>query len=282
MPSAQQLVTRVQTLASLPSVYVLIQHELNSPDSSISQVARIASTDSALTARLLKIVNSALYSYDREIDSVDRAITILGLQQVHDLVLMLSVSAAFDGLNTPHLNMCRFWRNSLTRALTARNIARECRQPASGRLFTIGLLSDIGHLVLFQTESELTEQAWKQAETENLPLFEAEQKLIGCHFAEVGAALLERWSLPPAFAAAIGAQTNPRLGGKFAHEAAIIHVAAQFAGMSDADTAEQVISRISPVIWAQLGIKPDRVTVLYEEALQNLNDYFALFFPKLA
>lgn len=280
MQSAQQIITHIETLASPPSVYIRMREELDSPESSITQVARIAATDSALTARLLKIVNSALYGYDRSIESVYRAITILGLQHVQDLVLALSISSAFQEIRMQQADMHKFWHDSLLRGLMARNLGQQRRLPAFERLFTIGLLADIGHLVLRQTSPELVEQARQRAETEDISLAEAEQQVIGCHYAEVGAALLERWKLPSSFPATIGAQINPRLGGKFAYEATVLHVAAHFVATENSDP-EQAAACISPVIWSQLGIDAETAVRLYQEALQHLGNYFELFFPRL-
>jgi len=281
MHSAPQLISRIETLASLPAIYVRMREELASPESSINQVARIAATDPALTARLLKIVNSALYGYDRSIESVYHAITIVGLQQVQDLVLALSISSVFNELHPRYLDMHRFWRGSLLRGLMARQLGEHCKLPASERLFTIGLLADIGHLVLYQNLPELSERARRQAQEDGIPLHEAEWKLIGCNYAEIGAALLERWKLPVSFPAIIGAQHRPRLAGKFAYEATILQVAAHFAAAAENADPQRLSAEIPSATWTQLGMNVDTAALLFQAARRSLADCFDLFFPKL-
>ncbi|PKO55991.1 MAG: histidine kinase, partial [Betaproteobacteria bacterium HGW-Betaproteobacteria-19] len=112
MHSAQEIVSHVESLATLPTVYHQIREQLDSPDGSIMDVTRLVSSDPALTAGVLRLVNSAFYGFGGQIDTVERAVPILGLQQVHDLVLAISVSAVFDSMQTKHMYMNRFWHGS--------------------------------------------------------------------------------------------------------------------------------------------------------------------------
>ncbi|HRJ25008.1 MAG TPA: HDOD domain-containing protein, partial [Thauera sp.] len=83
MHSAQELVSQVEALTALPDVYERVRQQLDSPAGSIGEVARLVAADPALTARLLRLVNSAMYGYRGRIADVDRAVQLLGLQQVH-------------------------------------------------------------------------------------------------------------------------------------------------------------------------------------------------------
>jgi len=282
MPSAQELVTGLATLASLPSVYLRIREELDAPDGSLTAVATAISGDPATTARLLHVVNSAFYGYGRPIETAERAVVLLGLQQVHDLVLAMSLGSTFARLDPAHLDLARFWRGSVMRGLVARAIGRRCKFPSAERLFVVGLLSDLGHLVMYQVTPDLAAASYAASEESGERLHEAERRIVGCDSAEVGAALMERWKLPTAFARIAGAQFNPRLGGEHAYEAAIVHVAAHLAaGDLTGDTTEQALAAIDPVIWSQLDLSPEALAVIREEAELNLAGYIALFFPPL-
>ena len=229
MPSAQELVTGLAALASLPSVYLRIREELDAPDGSLTAVATAISGDPATTARLLHVVNSAFYGYGKPIETAERAVVLLGLRQVHDLVLAMSLGSAFARLDPPHVDLSRYWRGSVMRGLAARAIARACNFPSAERLFVVGLLSDLGHLVMSQLAPDPWAVARAASEESGEPLDEAERRIVGCDSAEVGAALMDRWKLPPVFARVTGAQFNPRLGGEHAYEAAVVHVAAHLA-----------------------------------------------------
>ena len=280
MHSAQELTSQIDALTSLPTVYERIREQLQSPQGSVFEVARLVAADPALTARLLRLVNSAMYGHRGEIDNVVRAVQILGLQQVHDLVLAMSLHAMFAGIKPTHLDMNEFWRNSVLCALAARAIAQLTRHPGQERVFVIGLLADIGHLVLFQTTPVLADEARQIASQTNEALHLVERRIIGCDFAEVGATLMDQWRVPSSFATAIGTQTLPRLGGEHAGDAAILNLARHIVE-ADArgETSKQTAARVETSVWGLLDIDPDRFAAIREEAELNLAAYLSLFFP---
>lgn len=282
MHSALELVSHVEALASLPSVYHRIREQLDSPDGSVLEVARLVSADPALTVRLLRLVNSALYGYGGQIDTVGRAVQILGLQQVHDLVLAMSISSVFAGMRPDRMDMSRFWRSSVMCGLAARSIARGCGQPTAERMFVIGLLADLGHLVMYQTVPKLAQEAHHEAEVSGEPLEGCERRIVGCDYAELGSTLMTHWRLPACFADVIGAQIVPRLGGEYAFDAAILHVASHIV-MADreGETSEAAAARIDPMVWTQLDMSPESLGRIREDAELNLAAYVSLFFPNL-
>lgn len=282
MHSAQELVSHVEALASLPTVYQRIREQLDSPDGSVIEVARLVSADPALTVRLLRLVNSALYGYGGQVDTVNRAVQILGLQQVHDLVLAMSVSAVFSGIQPERMEMGRFWRGSVMCALAARTIAQGCGLPSAERLFVIGLLADLGHLVMYQTVPALAAEAQNSADRGEEALHMAEQRIVGCDYAEVGATLMDHWRLPPLFAEVVGAQIVPRLGGDHSFDAAILHVASALVQADRRGEASSAAAeRIAPSVWSQLNMSPESLSRIREEAELNLAAYVSLFFPNL-
>lgn len=282
MHSALELVSHVEALASLPTVYQRIREQLDSPDGSILEVSRLVSADPALTVRLLRLVNSALYGYGGQVETVGRAVQILGLQQVHDLVLAMSISSVFSGIRPEQMDMSRFWRGSVMCGLAARSIARGCGQPTAERMFVIGLLADLGHLVMYQTVPALTLEAQQVASTSGEPIHTVERRIVGCDYAEVGGTLMMHWRLPACFADVIGAQIVPRLGGEYTFDAAILHVASNIvAADRKGETSEAAAAAIDPQVWTQLDMSPDSLGRIREDAELNLAAYVSMFFPKL-
>jgi HD-like signal output (HDOD) protein len=165
--------------------------------------------------------------------------------------------------------------------LTAREIGRGCGLPSAERLFVIGMLADLGHLVLYQTVPKLAEEARIAAESGDESLDVAECRIIGCDHAEVGATLLDQWQLPVVFVDIVGAQLNPRLAGDNAYEAAIVHVATHVVRADRlGETSEDAAARIDPVIWSQLAMKPESLGGIRGEAELNVAGYVALLFSK--
>ena len=282
MHSAQELVAQIEALTSLPTVYARIREALDDTEGSMSDIARVISVDPALTARLLQVVNSALYGFGGRIDTLHRAVTILGLQQVHDLVLAMSIGSVFAGMHPRFMDMNRFWRDSVMCGIAAREIGRRCGLPTSERLLVIGLLSDLGHLVMYQTVPTLANEARTVSASGDEPLYEVERRIVGCDHAEIGATLMDHWRLPACFAEVIGAQINPRLAGDFTFEAAILNVAAAIVQADrDGETSEDAASRIEPVVWSTLDLTVEDFSQLREAAELNLAGYLALLFPGL-
>ncbi|NMG74971.1 HDOD domain-containing protein [Aromatoleum diolicum] len=282
MHSAQELVTNIVTLATLPTVYLRIREELDSPAGSTAAVTHAISADPALTTNLLRLVNSAFYGYGGRIETISRAVTILGIQQVHDLVLAVSVSSTFSVFRPQHLDMPRFWRGSVMRGLSAREIGRSHGMIGAERLFVIGLLSDIGHLVMHQTIPDLAFEARTVATQNQEPLHEAERRIAGCDYAEVGACLMNYWKLPACFADIIGAQMTPRLGGDYVYEAAMVHFATRIAQADqENESSNAAAARIDPVIWSLLDMQPADLRRVRESAELDLASYITMFFPRL-
>ncbi|HJV28256.1 MAG TPA: HDOD domain-containing protein [Aromatoleum sp.] len=280
MHSAAELVTTVASLAPLPTVYTEVRDEMDKPTGSCTEIAHAISADPALTASLLRLVNSAFYGYGGKIETITRAVTILGMQQVHDLVLALSVSAAFSALKPQHFDMPAFWRSSVMRGLAAREIGRSHGILGAERLFVIALLADIGHLVMHQSVPELARDAADASKRNSEPLNEAERRVVGCDYVEVGATLMSHWKLPACFAKIIGAQLLPRLAAESAYEAAIVHLATRIAEADqNNESSTAAAERVSPVIWTTLDMQPPSFRDIRECAELDLANYVTLLIP---
>jgi len=281
MHSAQEIVAANDHLNTLPAIYTRIRDELESPEGSLSEITRLVTHDAAISGRILQVVNSSLYGFSGQIDSVMRAVQLLGLQQVHDLVLAMSIGEMFEGVDNRQMNMRVFWRLGVLRGLAARVVARRCGLLDAERMFVIGLLASLGHLLLYLTLPEETLAAQLEADETGTPLYQVEQRLLGVDDAEVCCALLESWHLPSNFGTAVGGQHHPVLAGEHSFEAAILYLANRVA---DADrlslSSQAATDRVESGIWGQLDLSPDSLAAIREEAELNLAAVSAMFFPR--
>ena len=282
MHSAHEIIASVDELKSLPAVYHRVRDELESPHGSLTEIAKLLAYDGALTARLLHVVNSPLYGFSGQIDEVMRAVQLLGMQQVHDLVLTVAIADVFEGVNAERMDMRKYWRLSILRALSARVTARRCGVLDAERMFLVGLLADLGHLVLYLTVPELADQAQREADETETPLHMVERRLIGADYAEVCCALLESWRLPRNFAPIVGGQYAPVTAGQHSFEAAIVFLANR---ITDADrravSSQDAAAAVDSGVWAQLDLAPESFSEIREEAELNLAAAISLFFPRL-
>ena len=280
MSTPQELVACIEKLASLPAVYHRIRDLLDDPDSSVLELAEAVSSDAAITARVLRVVNSVLYGFPGKVETVPRAVNLMGMQQVHDLVLSTLVVAAFNGIRPARMHMARFWNDSVFRGLVARAAARRLGTGDPERIFVEGLLADIGHLVMFQVAPEPSAAALESAARDQVPIHEAEASIVGCNFAEVGAALASAWRLPGGFAKAIGAQLMPALAGPNATEAALLHLANQILASRELENPDEAaLAMLDPMTLAMLELDPTQIADIRAKAEEELSTVIALFFP---
>lgn len=277
---AQQLVSQVDGLLTLPSVYFEIRRLVDSPNTDIVEVAKAISKDPALTARLLRIVNSPVYAQARPVVTVSRAVSMLGLNQIHDLTLAASLATTFSRVHPRLMDVQTFWRHSLLRAFTTRTLARLLRYVDRERFFVLGLLADLGHMVIYM---RLPDQAVKLegiARTDARPLHVLEREHLGCDYAQTGAALLRHWKLPESIWRPVEQQTAPAPGVPDAAESALLHLAG--AAVSAADRRGEVTAFADPAAWEISGLTPEQVSGAFAEAEYAIDDMAALFMDQKA
>jgi HD-like signal output (HDOD) protein len=205
----------VQDLPALPSVVTRVLKETESPDASASTVERMISSEPALTAKVLRVVNSAYYGLSGQVTSLGQAIVILGLQQVRNLVLSVS---AFNSIKpkTPrqHETMKQFWLHSFGTAAATQLICQKKRLSIQDTetAFVGGLLHDIGRLFLFNNFTQTYDQVLKYAEQKQMPVEHAEKKLLGLTHGEVGGQMGECWKLPKNLVRLISTHEDPIQG----------------------------------------------------------------------
>jgi HD-like signal output (HDOD) protein len=275
---AGALVASVATLVTPPGVYFKVRELVDDPASSTMHVANAIAMDPALTARLLKLVNSAFLGTRGRIESAARAVSLLGMLQVHDLVLATTVATTFKNVRPELMDVDRFWRGSVARSLAASALARQAGLMDVGRVFTEGLLSDLGHIVLYQTVPALAAQARQETRGELWRIADVERTVIGCHYGAVGGALADAWRLPECFGNAIRHQTDPRAGGATALEASLLHVAGAIAdGMEDADNLSTHVAATLPDAWSTIGVTPDCLPTVVADIQAHLASTLRMF-----
>jgi HD-like signal output (HDOD) protein len=197
----QRLLQTSDQLPTLPAVVFQLHAALNDEDVSATQVAAIIERDVALTARLLRAANSAAFSRGgTRVTTVTGAIQRLGLGQVRSLCLVLSVVQAFSGRGR-QLDHEALWAHSAAVGLVARALWRHAGMQQHGSaddLYVVGLLHDVGLLIMDQFFPKEFDAALQGREELDLPLWQHEEDFLGMDHGEVGGLLLGRWGLPSA------------------------------------------------------------------------------------
>lgn len=223
----QDLVKRNVRLVSLPEICMQVQALADSPHTTADDIAEVVGKDTALTARLLKLVNSAFFSLPRKIDTVSRAVNLIGMRELRNLTLAASAAEVFSKIPTSLIDMAAFWQHSVFTGLMARNLARCCNVLHSERLFTAGLLHDVGRLLMLMKLPEETAEAESMRLQSNQNICEIEHNMVGFDHAEVGHALLLHWNMPENLCASVLYHHNPKIALQAHIESALIHAADQ-------------------------------------------------------
>jgi putative nucleotidyltransferase with HDIG domain len=210
-----RVVGGINNLPTPPIVFTQIQKVLNNPNTSAFDIAAILQEDPAMSAKVLKLTNSAYYGLSREIDSVKQAVMIVGLDAVKNLVLSASVISIFSKDQIDQEFQDYFWRHSLATAFGARMLSRLLRtkltfDAESG--FSAGMLHDIGKMVISVYMSEESQQIKaKKAEQPNIPDYKIEDDILGYNHAHIGALLGQHWKLPTTLIEAVKFHHFPQL-----------------------------------------------------------------------
>ena len=280
MSSARELVESCTTVFTLPEIYFRVRDLVADPDSTMDDLANVLKLDPAISARLLCIVNSPLYGFPKQIDTITHAVNLLGTQAVSDLVTSTTIGRAFAGMPVQLMDVSKFWHKSVFCALLAGKIAKSCGIDNSERFFIEGLLRDIGHLVLYQTVPQRAQSALIEADYLDNSLAEVEQSNIGCDFAEVGAELICTWGMPSQIEQAVRYQLSPNEAGDFALHASIVHLAGVVADHEELEpNRRREVLPFAPFAVTTTEFSTVSLPALLTETHAQLRDTLALIHP---
>ena len=218
------LVKEINKLVSLPTVSIKV-NQMVDENAAAREIGQAISTDVDLTSRLLKIANSSFYGFTSKIETISRAITIIGDNELRSLVLATATVEAFENFPIDIAYMANFWKHSLNCGIVSRLIAKQRGIKHNEQIFVAGLLHDIGHLVLFQKCADLEKQCMVTAALMNEELHLVEKNILGFDHAYIGGLLLNEWNLPSSLVEPVMHHHDPAAVEKYKLEASIVHIA---------------------------------------------------------
>ncbi|MYM24699.1 HDOD domain-containing protein [Duganella sp. FT135W] len=245
-----------QNPTALPTAPKVVEELISSFDKasvSTEEIAKKLSTDPVLSAKLLRLANSAYYHVSRSIGTVEDAVLMLGFVTVRTLVISSGLVSGFK--TVPGLDLKQFWRYSLHTAVAAKWIAKKTKENTD-LAFTIGMMHAIGQLVIHSAAPEQAMALDKVAGPLDPRRLDSEQASLGYTFADVGAELAKRWKFPPAFSETISAFPEPHHNGELNRLAAVVALAAWRARVASAELSDEEIAACYPVDLAEeLGLE---------------------------
>lgn len=250
----EDLFKQPQALPAIPKIVHELIDSFNNESIVIEEITDKLSKDPVLSARLLRLANSAYYHVSRTVGTVDDAVMMLGFVTVRTLVISSGLTRSFKAM--PGIHLPDFWRYSTHTAATARWLAKQTQQNTD-QAFTLGLMHAIGQLVMHAGMPEAMFQVDKEADPMDVRRFTLEKNTFGFHFGHVGGELARQWKFPAGFDAALDQFDDPCAHTPPSTMALILNLAAwraraEYHGMS----AEDMQGTLPVNACEALGLKP--------------------------
>lgn len=222
----EKITKDIVDIPALPQVTSEIMRLTEDPDSTVKDIERVAMQDQSLTARILRLANSAYYGYPRRISTISEASVLLGFQAIRSIALTASVNGLLmKEVKGYGLGKKDLWKQSLSTAIISRHIAKKVKYPKPDKVYVAGLLRDIGKVIMSYYLTKHFNKVMELVENENMDFLEAEEKVLGFNHGQVGAEVAKKWNIPGELIEAIAYHHTPEKATIDFKLTSIIHLA---------------------------------------------------------
>jgi len=274
MSDLSTFIRQIDKIPSLPNIYFKITEAVADPRTNAAHLGRIIEKDQALTSRLLRLANSAMYGFPNRIDNVTRAVTMIGFNQLKDLVLALSIKETFKNFSPDsRLTMKNFWEHSIGCGMASRVLAILKGEKNTEAYFVAGFLHDLGRLLLLEHYPGKYSEVCRIAEQENRMTYEVEQQELAFTHADVGGALLNAWNLPSSLVESVGCHHNPTVSVQHRELTATVHVSDIIVHAFEIGfSGERFVPPLNSEAWRQIGLNETILTTAVERIFDQLHN----------
>lgn len=278
-PGVSKLISGIPpSLGSYAPVLEEIEAVLDSPECSLSTVGEAIEKEPDLTARLLRLANSSFYGFSSRVSTVAEAVSLIGIQQVQDLITASAIITQFSGMAAEFVSMESFWQHSLGCGIACRTLATHKRLPKADKFFIAGLLHDIGRLILFSRAPQSAQKVFELYHNERILLNEAEQRVLGFDHQQVAGAVMQQWRFPGNLVQAVSCHHRPESADSARVEAAVVHLSDHLVNaMQIGSSGERYVPPLNMRAWETLGVPTSVLGNLVESVdsqLQTVQEAF--------
>jgi putative nucleotidyltransferase with HDIG domain len=274
-----KIMSKIDAFPSIPGSAVKLLALLENSETPVGEIEAVLRIDPGLTANVLKLTNSAYIGLPTKVGSIKRAVMLLGMNKIKQLVMASCVGAVMDGpIPGYDLPAGELWRHSIAVSVAAEGLSRELKLTGTDDIFTAALLHDVGKLILGQFIQEDLAAIDAAAGTD--VSFEiAEKQVLGTDHAEIGARILSHWSLPDDLVHAVQWHHDPDAAAESRRTTDIVHVANVLCLMMGIGVGREGLQyEPSPTVTRRLGLKPFHLEHVASQTLQlaeELSDVFS-------
>lgn len=269
----KKLVEGIDHLVSLPDVCIKVNELMDSPVYSAKAMGEIISQDTDISARLLRLVNSSFFGLIAPVETISRAVAVVGTIELRNLVMATTATRVFTGISPDLVDMQEFWRHALITGVYARELAVRSNVLHSERFFVMGMLHDIGRLAIYLMLPEQSRDIILITGGDDWLLPETEEDILGFTHMEVGTELLRNWKLPESLITVVGNHHNPLKAKEFRFEASLVHFAVALANEdSTRFNLEETVGAISSALWEITGLTMEDIIAVHDVAREKAAD----------
>lgn len=260
-------------LSSPPAIYFQLKKVIDDPSKTMADAGNVIDKDPGLTIRLLKLVNSAFFGFPSQISTISRAISIIGTQELQNLVLGTLIIEKFSNVPAGSISLNDYWAQSVRTALAAKEISKRTQSAEKlETIFICGLLHEIGKLVLYRRIPELAREISLLIESSDETDSALERRLLGFDHYQVGSELSRLWKLPEVITESIAQHNAIYNTGPFSETAAIVRLAAKLSKMELEDSIDKELDHFN--------ISQSLLVEIMNSVHDQFEEIFAIFYPK--
>jgi len=276
----QELLLGANQLFSLPDIYYQLNEMITDPRFTMADIGKVIAKDPSLAIRLLRVVNSSFYGFQSKIDTISRAIAVVGIEEVQDLVVATTVVDQFERIPSELVDMTAFWLHSVHCGVVARLLAKESLVLHSERLFLAGLLHDIGSLVLYQKLPDQSHWVLQAANHDRRLIGAFEQEVLGFTHADVGKELIKSWGLPESLYEPIGSYLHPDEAKFHRLDAYLLNMASRLVESTERGVPpEYLADEFSTQTLALVRLTRKQLVTVMEQAAIEFSEVFSMVAP---
>lgn len=271
MCALDDIVKKSKELSSLPEIYIRVSELLDDERSTSDQIGAVVQSDPALTARILKVVNSSFYGFPNEISTIPQAINILGRNPLRQLLMGTVLGGVFSRMSNNVFAMDEFWQHSVHTAV----IAKYCYEKIVGKLksdelFIAGLLHDIGRLIIAHQMPDIAIKIQRELDSGATDIIAIEKELLSFSHNEVAAAIMAQWGLPTILRTCALHHHTPQQAGRYTAQAWIINIANALSHIPLTEDDHDVIAALDNLSgWEDSGLTQEHITEAYKHAFEQ-------------
>ncbi len=268
----KEVISNIDRLPSLPKLYTELITVLKDPDASVQEIGKIIARDVSMTAKILKLVNSAYFGLRRNVADPTEAVKFIGLDAIKSMVLSMKFFSSFDAEKLRAFSLENVFNHSTTVGLLCKCMAEQegNNRAWQSEAFLAGMLHDAGKLIFADNFYESYQQAFNLAREKDLPLWEAEKEIFGVTHGEVGAYLLGLWGASDIIIEAIAFHHRPmECVHKEMSLLTLVHVANGLANQLSGTEKTGQLSYFADEYLEKVGVK-DKAQWWADRCLKNM------------